>query len=844
MAFLRIRDWLNTITKFRNGDYIAVDGVDSAKMPANLLATKEQLDEATKEFKVIHNSEYAFAIVDSNDLFLFGIKLDGSVEWSKGIPSPIQESINAILSRIDSVDASVLILEQLCSHFKFISNNEYIYAVIDQNGTFLFGVRKDGSFDWSKGIPEWLESRIQNIEDELLKKVDSEEGKTLINAIFANGIDVVSNSEYVLAVLDNSGAFLFGIKKDGSFDWSKGLPKVIQERLYEIELELNVKQEKIDGKTLIDENFSNHVKSSNNREWFFVLLDLTGRIIESISPKGIHSFNLPVKFNGGVDWSKENIDQLSKELKDNGFTSGTGDWSDNTSLDIPVPEMAIINFSNISQMPQTKTTDAHAIMEFWDMNGNYFKKKVIANAQGSSSLARAKKNISIDICNDDWIGDDTFKIKFGEWVAQDSFHIKAYDTDFFRCVGLVGYDLVKSILDSRHPNTTWKDAINYGNNPVATNKVNPQIDSGALCYPQGFVCKVFLNGSFEGLFCWQLKKHRDNYNMDKKTSSNIHLDGMLNGSTFFAGNIDWTAFEVRNPKDLITYTGVKYDGDNPTELIDSTSSAYDASNSKHVMTAQVKQYIINLSNRMAEIGTSKVLFEKYFGLNGCIDYVILSDVLYNYDYVKNAQWTTWDGEKWFINPYDLDCTIGANSAGDNIHYPTTSHTTTNTNHPLKFVIDNYTSELEQRWEELRNENIIDARKISSNLEHYVRLFGKEGYKQEYEKWLDVSCNRNPVIDTDDWELEVDSNGNPVIYTSEYNTWNSSTTYGVGYKVQYNVTGSSVGNLGWWYRFTAKRENLNKRPITKTGFKDNIYRVYNWLALQINNMDNLYNYQGG
>lgn len=736
-----------------------------------------------------------------------------------------------------------------CKQIKLVSNPEYLYAVLSGDNTFLFGIKKDGTVEWAKGLPKpvvdalnELNNRLDSHDSLLDEKVDKVAGKSLIDEVFSNGVEISRNLEYVYVVTDANNKLIFGVKKDGSFEWAKGLPPRLQKELDTIFESLSNKQDKVSGKWLIDSNVSEHCDSNDNPEWFAALLDTAGKIVSSISNSGEYHFNRPVHLNGGVDWSVDNLSQLTKALKDGGFTGGTGDWSDSKSIEIPVPEMAVINFTNIDQMPQTKTTDAHAIMEFWDMNGNYFKKKAIANAQGSSSMNWAKKNIGIDICNDDWVGDDTFKIKFGSWVPQDSFHIKAYATDYFRCVGLSGYDLVKKILDTRPLNTTWKQATDYGDDPIAQKSVTPSTDSGALCYPQGFICKVYLNGEFEGLFCWQLKKHRDNYNMDKKSTTNIHLDGMLGGN-FFNGIIDWTAFEVRNPKNLVTYTGVDYDGENPTELIDSTSPAYDASNKNHVNTAKVKQYIINLSHRMGEIGADKTLFEKYFGLDSCVDYAILSDVLYNYDYVKNLQWTTWDGVKWFANPYDLDCTIGANSGGDAIRYPTTSHTTVATNHPLSFVVNNYVADLERRWKELRDLRVIDAHSIASNLEHYVRLFGKSGYADEYKKWTDVPCNRNPVIDIENWELEVDGNGDPVIYTTPYHTWSNAYNYAAGAVVQYSYTGSSVpGGLGWWYRFTAKRGNLlNKPPITRGGFTDNIFRVYNWLKLQISNMDSVYNY---
>lgn len=777
--------------------------------------------------KVMSDPEYLYVIKDNNDTFLFGIQKDGTVDWAKGLPEFLENILN---SKQDKVEGKSLINETFANGVKVIATEEFIFLITDTNDTPLLGIRKDGSI---------YIANYEQIVTDLDEKVDKENGKSLIDSVFANGVNFTKTEQYIFAITDKKSNLLFGIETDGSVTWSKGIPDVINDILAN-------KQDKIAGKTVIDENMSTHTSSIDDYDWSYLYTDENDHISEGIHTNGEHEFFAPVSFRE-INWSDDNLSDLSTALKESGFTGGTGDWSDNESLEIPIPEMAIINFTNIDHMPQTKDTNAHAYMQFWDMHGNYFKKKVIANAQGSSSMKWSKKNIGIDICNDDWIGNDTFKIKFGDWIPQDSFHIKAYATDYFKCVGLVGYDVVKEIMDTRVLNTTWKQNANYGTNPIATKAVSPRIDSGALCYPQGFICKVYLNGNFEGLFCWQLKKHRDNYNMNKKDTKNIHIEGMLGATYFWNGNIDWTQFEIRNPKDLISYDGSKYDGDNPTELIDSSSPYYDSSNSKHKNTAKVKQYIINLSKRMLEVvnaGNDKTLFEKYFGLDSCIDYAVFSDALYNYDYVKNIQWTTWDGKKWFLNFYDLDCIMGANSSADSIHYPTRTHTTIATMHPLNFVLNNYNTELEARWAELRKKKIIDAKHISDKLDHYMKTWGKDAYDAEEKRWPDYPYNRDMIVDTENWELEVDSDGNPVIYTGVYHIWNESTNYAQGYVVQYNPSTSSQPSQGWYYRFTAKQNNINKKPVTKTGFKDNFFRVYNWLQKQISNMDIVYHYTEG
>ncbi|MBO5977118.1 MAG: hypothetical protein J6Q26_01395, partial [Bacteroidales bacterium] len=220
------------------------------------------------------------------------------------------------------------------------------------------------------------------------------------------------NPEYLYAITDNSGFFLFGIKKDGSVEWTVGVPSEIKKELVE-------KVDKVLGKSLVDATYADALLSGNNPEYVKILVDAGDKLIGAVKNDGSQIFFTPLELNGGVKWTPDNISELAEALKENGFTSGQGDWSDSKSLSISKPDCAVVNFTNIQSMPETKTTDAHGIMEFWDGRGNYFKKNVVMNAQGQSSLVYPKKNISIDICNDEWEGDDTFKLTIGDWVTQD-----------------------------------------------------------------------------------------------------------------------------------------------------------------------------------------------------------------------------------------------------------------------------------------------------------------------------------------------------------------------------------------------------------------------------------------
>jgi hypothetical protein len=320
------------------------------------------------------------------------------------------------------------------------------------------------------------------------------------------------------------------------------------------------------------------------------------------------------------------------------------------------------------------------------------------------------------------------------------------------------------------------------------------------------------------------------------------------GYNFFDGQIDWTAFEVRNPKDLYCMDGTKYDGDNPKELIDPTSASYDAGNSKHVKTYQVKQSIIRLSqsysvyNSQATTEEKKASFETYFDVDNLIDYQIFCDITHNVDGLnKNWQWTTWDGEKWYVNAYDLDGCFGANPNGDAVYIPrTTKLGNTAWTTPVNFEQVWYSDRLNARYAELRSSGVITAEKLTSILVDWVLRVGKDFYELEYSAghWDDVPCNRDMTLNSDYWELKVDENGEPIIAYDNTNAYNSATSYQQGDECTYN---KAYSGTGWYYTLVCLQDCQNKEPITKSGFKDSVWRVKRWLEKNLENMDVVYNF---
>ena len=445
---------------------------------------------------------------------------------------------------------------------------------------------------------------------------------------------------------------------------------------------------------------------------------------------------------------------LSEAIKQAGSCT---DWSKYNSLNIPEPRCAVVNFTGLSSMPTSKTVDTPAVMEFWDMQGNFFRKNIVCSAQGESSLRFVKKNVKVDLLNDDG---SEFELKFGDWVPQDGFHLKAYYTDFFRGIAVTNYKFWDEVMEAKPHKTALIDfdgILPTANGTGNVSDLSLQLDTGALCHPDGFPCIVYLNGDFYGVFSWQLKKHRKNYHMDKSTVEHIHLDGNIYAQYFWNGTINWTQFEIRNPSKLFTMDGKEYDGDTPRELIDETSEYYNSGNKNHLRSAKVKKYIqdfvqsfvvfknlyndyrANPSNGTLEAVRAK--YEELFDWQNQRDYLIFSDVIGNGDgsYGRNVQVTTYDGVRWFFNAYDLDLTYGGGVNGLGIGSPGTGHVTTSTSLPTYYIVLLYETELKARYKQLRDAGIIDVEHIVSKLENWIARIGQSNYVLEYERWPDSPC---------------------------------------------------------------------------------------------------------
>lgn len=348
--------------------------------------------------------------------------------------------------------------------------------------------------------------------------------------------------------------------------------------------------------------------------------------------------------------------------------------------------------------------------------------------QGNTTLADPKKGFSIDM---------EHKHRFGSWLNFDSFHLKAYYTDWEHARDLVSNAVLEQIYQSR---AIGERRPYMQHNDFASTDPRNGIDAGALCHVAGMPAELYINGVYWGLYSLNIKKDRKNYYLNKSNNQHIMVDvgteGMINSST---GAVVWTSCEFRNPKGLTKMNGDPYDGDHPSEIAD----------------GDVKKSWLRFANWLHGItaATPKSTCAQYLNVDAFVDNIVFDEAVFNIDIFRNnTLWTSWDatvsggiatGGHWAPLLYDMDKSFGRTEAGygDSVNgfwkYPWADVFApyADTKCPeIAILRQIFADEIAARYRDLRARGIIDESNIAQLFSAWTMAVGQDCYDREIARW--------------------------------------------------------------------------------------------------------------
>lgn len=726
---------------------------------------KSLIENEVKEcFRVIENEEFIKAIVDAEDKVLFGLyRATGKPYY------PLNEM------------------------YHVIQNEEYFAAWLDADDKVVLGIRRDGEIIGEIHAVNALKQVISQLQSDL---ASLQEKVGAIDTNLKELLDVFSlqdNEEYLAVEQDADGKILSATNPDGSHYIH------------------NAKSE------TIPTEFS-HIEDHEGRTE--ITTDAVGKLLGYRDSEGTrHEYKISAKH---IELSDEAANEVNEAFKSAGIKmENPSDFSKDSHIELPIPRIAAQVRIYAPKLPTTKQDDIEAEIEYNDKDGNYFRKPVILNAQGSSSMAYYVKNMAIDIA-------DGSEIKFGDFPTQDSFHLKKYYIDAFRGQCVVGYWLMEQVYKSRPIGQQYPYEYSYSNESTTDSFGNVKKDffTGSKCHPDGFpiiITWIDTNTQKEtwmGIYAWNLKKSKEVYNVDKKDGNQIILDGTIDRDTLFGGTVNWSAFEIRNPKSLIDINGKKYDGDNPKELSESDP-----------LSKRVKDNILRLSNFVSDITQNYNLktFEKYFIVPSFIDYYLVSQVLYHLDgFRKNWIWGTWDGQHWTPTLYDVDSIFG--SFWNGTYVVIGSDTSVVVGGSCLELTEICKSQIKERYSVLRKAGIFTSENITSLLKTWLNSIGFDNIQKEFKTYNETPSYRNNNI-SEEWDFVSKSD--------------SSDTFSESKQYAQDETCIYMG-----YEFRAKQITQGVFPLSKLydkvpramGFFNSIGRVSNWVNNRIKFLDTEFEYK--
>lgn len=239
----------------------------------------------------------------------------------------------------------------------------------------------------------------------------------------------------------------------------------------------------------------------------------------------------------------------------------------------------------------------------------------VMKCQGNSSMSYAKKNFTIKLFSDS-AHETKLKKNFKGWGKENKFVLKANFIDHSHSRNIVCANLWSELVGIRSNYASLPER--YRNSPR----------HGAI---DGFPIKLYANGTYQGIYTWNIPKDKWMADMD----DDLETDCILCGENYIGGCFRgaWGGTETTGWTDELHDTA-------PQSIITRWNEVI-----TFVRTSNDAEFKANLSD--------------YFDVESLIDYYLFGIYTTGFDaFGKNQLYFTYDGIHWIAGMYDMDSTIG------------------------------------------------------------------------------------------------------------------------------------------------------------------------------------------
>lgn len=491
---------------------------------------------------------------------------------------------------------------------------------------------------------------------------------------------ILDDPEYVLCISDSDSNLLFAITRQGEVI---GDFKVVMENISDLPTALT--------KVFFEDNLEGEL---------YEITDTQGNILARVESDG--TWVLPAIRTTTLDSTEITGGNLNLE----GFTEA--DITKEKLIRIPEQNYLRLDLSFVSLPTDASTarvpTTGTCTISDSSKSIIYARANAKMEVQGNGSAPDKKKNYTIDFYN---IDGDALKLKFGDSIASDSYHLKGFYRDPTHMRDQGGYRCWKELVQKLDYPYSKINNIVYSASP--SRPMDAEFTADAKYYPHGFPVEVYLNGNFYGLHTLRLKKSRQNYALDNSNLNHIFLDSGTY-TALLKEPFDATDWEIKSPK-MKGYTDL---GLIPPAFADTVGAS-----------------CTRLFEFTRTLSTSYPNHADYIVLPHWILFYLMCELTGDWDHNgNNYNIITWNNQQWSIFPYDLDWTL---------NWFTNGFGNTQSTYILSFDIwttfrNVFAPEIKVLWTKYRKNGDITVEKIAKHYRNAVSNVPREVYKADKDKW--------------------------------------------------------------------------------------------------------------